>query len=245
MTLRLPLSRRARSIAAVVVAALGWAAVSACNQTTINTPLRSFDRPSDVALTCVQYFPNAVTGATPHGTYNVRPLADCEPVRASQLAQVVQYALPLNYVPVLGPGNFTPFLVALVPQSARGELALVDTAQSRLVDLDPFTPGFGFLPVGKLPEHVRASKDGCWGITANSDSCDLSRVDVSKVIHSSLASLFPSELAGGTSAGALEGVEQMPLSVPTASGIPKILYARPSWIEMAPENDQGGVPSLH
>jgi hypothetical protein len=53
MTLRLPLSRRGRSIAAVVVAALGWAAVSACNQTTINTPLRSFDRPSDVALTCL------------------------------------------------------------------------------------------------------------------------------------------------------------------------------------------------
>jgi len=245
MTLRLPLSRRARSVAAVVVAALGWVAVSACNQTTINTPLRSFDRPSDVALTCLQYFPNAVTDATPHGTYNVRPLADCEPVRASQLAQVVQYPLPIDYIPPLGPGNFTPFLVALVPQSARGELALVDTAQSRLVDLDPYTPGFGFAPVGKLPEHVRASKDGCWGITANSDSCDLSRVDVSTVIHSSLASLFPAELAAGAGNAALDGVVQMPLSVPTASGIPKILYARPSWIEMAPENDQGGSPATH
>lgn len=250
MTLRLPGSRRARSVAAVVVAALAWAAVSACNQTTINTPLRSFDRPSDVALTCVQYNPlDYDKDQRPHGTYNVRPIGDCEPVAANKLAITVppNYGLPVNYVPPLGPSNFTPFLVALVPQSARGELAFVDTAQSRLVDLDPYTPGFGFIPVGKLPEHVRTSKDGCWGITANSNSCDLSRVDVSTVIHASLASLFPAELAAGASAGALGGVKEMPLSVPsaTAGGAPKILYARPSWIEMAPENDNGGMPSKH
>lgn len=236
---------RTRSIIAVVLGAAAWAVVSACNQQTINTPLRSFDRPSDVALSCVQYFPNDVTPDRPHGTYEVRPLADCEPVRANSLAQVVQYPLPVNFIPPLGPGNFVPFLVALVPQSARGELALVDTAQGRLVDLDPYTPGFGFLPVGKLPEHVRTSKDGCWGVTANSDSCDLSRVDVSTVVHSSIISLFPNDLQQGTIAA--DGVRQMPLSVPsaTAGAPPKILHARPTWIEMAPENDEGGSASTH
>ncbi len=235
---------RTRSIIAILVGAMAWAVVTACNQTTINTPLRSFDRPSDVALTCVQYFPNDVTPDRPHGTYNVRPIGDCEPVRANELAQVVQYPLPLNYVPPLGPGNFIPFLVALVPQSARGELALVDAAQGKLVDLDPYTPGFGFLPVGKLPEHVRASKDGCMAVTANTDSCDLSRVDVSQVVHSSLISLFPNDLQQGTIAAS--GVTELPLSVPSASGgAPKILYARPSWVEMAPENDVGGSPSTH
>ena len=78
------------------LATAGVLLLGACNQQTINTPLRSFDRPSDVALTCVQYFPNDVTDDRPHGTYNVRPLADCEPVRANELAQVVQYPLPLK-----------------------------------------------------------------------------------------------------------------------------------------------------
>lgn len=235
---------RARSILVIVAGALGWAAMSACAQQVIDTPLRSFDRPSDVALTCVHYDPNFITDATRHGVYNVRPLADCEPVRASQLANVVEYPLPYNYIPPLGPGNFTPFLVAIVPQSARGELALVDTAQSRLVDLDPYTPGFGFIPVGRMPEHIRATADGCWAVTGNTASCDLSRVDVSRVVRSSLQSLYPAEAT--TRTGALPGVQALPLSVPSAGGgDPKILYAQPAWIEMAPENDMGDQPSIH
>jgi hypothetical protein len=239
---------RTRSIIAVVLGAAAWAAISACNQQTIETPLRSFDRPSDVALTCLQYNPvDYDKDLHPHGTYSVRPLADCEPIRANTLAIAVppDYGLPVNYVPPLGPSNFIPFLVALVPQSARGELALVDTAQGKLIDLDPYTPGFGFLPVGKLPEHIRSSKDGCWAVTANSDSCDLSRIDVSTVVHSSIISLFPNDLNQGTIAA--DGVRQLPLSVPSATpgAPPKILQARPSWIEMAPENDEGGTPSQH
>jgi hypothetical protein len=147
--------KRALSISAIVAGSLGWAAVTACNQTTITTPERSFDRPTDVALSCVQYFPNNITPASPHGTFNIRPLSDCETVRANELAIPVQYPLPIDFIAPLGPTNFIPFLVALVPQSARGELALVDTSQNKLVDLDPYTPDYGFLPVGKLPEQHR------------------------------------------------------------------------------------------
>ena len=236
---------RTRSIIAVVLGAAVWAVVSACNQQTILTPIRSFDRPSDVALTCMRYDVNDVTPDRPHGTYEVRPLSDCEPVRAQSLAQTIQYPVPTNFIPPLGPGSFVPFLVALVPQSARGELALVDTAQGKLVDLDPYTPGFGFLPLGKLPEHIRSSKDGCWAVTANSDSCDLSRIDVSTVVHSALISLFPSDLTQKTIAA--DGVRELPLTVPSATpgAPPKQLYARPTWVEMAPENDEGGTPSTH
>jgi hypothetical protein len=228
---------------------LATVAFAACNQQTINTPLRSFDRPSDVALTCVQYDPRVfmeTKDVRPQGVYYVRPLADCEPVTASENALTPGYTLPLTFIPTLGPGNFTPFLVALVPQSARGELAFVDTAQGKLVDLDPYTPGYGFLPVGKLPEHVRTSKDGCMGVTANTDSCNLARVDISQALHSAVVSIYPQDLASGNSAIAASGVTTLPLSVPSAGGgPPKILYARPSWIEMAPENDSGGKPSIH
>jgi hypothetical protein len=238
-------ARRARSIMLVVAGSLAWAATSACNQTTINTPLRSFDRPSDVALTCVQYRPDEYDADTrPHGTFEVRPLADCEPVRSASLAINSPFAVPTDYIPPIGSNQpFAPSLVALVTQSARGELALVDTVQSKLIDTDPYTPGFGFLPVGQLPEHIRSSKDGCWAVTANSGSCDLSKIDVAGAVHSSLLSLFPTELASGTLNA--NGVSKLPLSVPTAGGKPKTLYARPSWIEMAPENDSGGKPSTH
>ncbi|HEX6835092.1 MAG TPA: hypothetical protein VF334_00890, partial [Polyangia bacterium] len=220
MTLRLPLGKRARarSIIAIVVGAMVWAAITACNQTVINTPTRSFDRPSDVALTCIQYDPNDIAPAHPHGTFNVHPLTDCEPFRANNLAISVGYPLPLGYIPPLGPGNFVPFLLALVPQSARGELALVDTAQGKLVDLDPYTPGFGFLPVGKLPEHIRSSTDGCLALTANSDSCDLSQVNVSNVVSSALVSLFQSADSDmGARTLNASGVGEVPLTVPSAT----------------------------
>ncbi len=237
--------KRTLSFAAIIAGALGWAAVTACNQTTITTPERSFDRPTDVALSCVQYFPNNITPDTPHGTFNIRPLSDCQTVRADELAIAVQYPLPIDFIAPMGPTNFIPFLVALVPQSARGELALVDTSQNKLVDLDPFTPDYGFLPVGKLPEHVRASSDGCWAITSNTDSCDLSRVNVSTVVHQALLSLFPVPDGGAGTIDA-KGVTPMPLSLPApGGGAPRILAARPSWIEMAPANDSGGSPSIH
>ncbi|HXU70175.1 MAG TPA: hypothetical protein VN947_12650 [Polyangia bacterium] len=235
---------RAKSIAAIVAGALAWAATTACNQQTIQTPTRSFDRPSDVALTCVQYFENDISEATPHGTYNVRPLSDCETVRANELAIPVSYPLPINFIPPLGPGNFVPFLVALVPQSARGELALVDTEQNKLIDLDPYTPDYGFVPVGKLPEHIRASSDGCVAVTSNTDSCNLSRVDVSTVLHAALLSLFPEQTANTIDA---KGVTNLPFTVPsaTAGAPPKRLFSRPAWIEMAPANDAGGSPAEH
>ena len=83
-------------------------------------------------------------------------------------------------------------------------------------------------------------------VTSNTDSCNLSRVDVSQVVHSAVIELFPGELASGSSAVAASGVTNLPLSVPSAGGgAPKILHARPSWVEMAPDNDAGGKPSTH
>src|SRR5262249_51107277 len=155
--------------------------VVACNQQTIQTPLRSFDRPSDVALVCAQY-------DYTNGKYDVRRVGDCEPLAAQAIGAKSATAAP-GFAAALGPsGPVSPFLLALVPQSARGELAIVDTAQNKKVDADPLKPGFGFLPVGKMPEHVRVSSDGCWALTTNADSCDYGRVELPTVINRSLLS---------------------------------------------------------
>jgi DNA-binding beta-propeller fold protein YncE len=243
MTTRKKIGARTRSLVAIGLGALGWAAVVACNQTTIPTPIRSFDRPSDAALVCMQFNPNAFDPvSSPHGVFDVRPLADCEPVRAESLGITPSYALPVNYIAPIGPNPpFRPFPLALVTQSARGELALVDTAQAKLVDTDPFKPGFGFVPVGKLPEHVRATSDGCFAVTANTDSCNLSMVNVLAVVRQSLKSYFPTDMGSTATA---TGVDTLPLTVRASDGSLRELHARPSWIEVAPDGDGGALPSL-
>jgi hypothetical protein len=227
--------RRPRSILAIVVASLAWAATTACNQQTIQTPLRSFDRPSDVALTCALYH-------TAQNGFNVHPLADCDPNVAATLVQPAS-ADP-NFIVPLGPNPYTPFVVALVTQSARGELALVDGAQNSLIDVDPLKPGYGFLPVGRLPEHVRTSADGCFAVTANTDSCDFGVVDISTVLDNAVVRRLPRDMGAPSNADDLAtGVDRILARLPVAGGGARPIHARPSWIEVAADESPDSAPA--
>ena len=75
---------------------------------------------------------------------------------------------------------------AFVTNTARGEMAVVDLDKGRLVDLDPGVFGFNMVPVGSMPESLSASADGCWVASANRNSCDLGRVDPSRLLASLL-----------------------------------------------------------
>lgn len=234
---------RVRSFGAIFAGALAWAAVTACNQQTIQTPLRSFDRPSDVALTCAHYDPNS-------GRFNVRNLSDCTPLTAASLGINPATPVAASYIAPLGPNPpYTPFVLALVPQSARGELALVDTVQNKTLDADPLKPGFGFLPVGKLPEHVRATNDGCLAVTTNADSCDYGVVDISTMINRSQLELPSADMSGSQPiTDVAVGVRRIHATVKigTDAGgkdILRTLGARPAWVEMAPASD--GAPATH
>ena len=63
---------------------------------------------------------------------------------------------PLDRCTVAADGTFDPdtSMLALVTQTARGEVAAVDLTASRLIDADPRVPGFTFVPVGVLPSDV-------------------------------------------------------------------------------------------
>jgi hypothetical protein len=200
-----------------------WLLLIGCNQNTINTPIRSFDRPSDVALQCAQRNPNDLT------VIDVRPITDCTVERTFALA-FVGYDGATHY----------PGLRALVANSARGEVALVEAqGGGGLVDLYPRNPGFGFLPVGKLPEHVRVSSDGCKAVTTNLDSCDLSFIDSAELQNLRTAE---AGIDGGFPDGSVfndpkYGDDVVRRMVPTVNGKP--LGARPTWIEFAPESTPG------
>ena len=51
-------------------------------------------------------------------------------------------------------------LLALVTQTLRGEVAVVDLTRDRVLDLDPSSPGYNFLPVGANPVSIAATPGG-------------------------------------------------------------------------------------
>jgi len=190
--------------------------LAACNQPTIQTPIRSFDAPSDVALVCSQYDATALK-------FDPLPLAECSPARKKARA----YNDPLN---VTGP-QIAPGLQALVVQSNRGELAYVDAEGGRIVDLAQQIPGFNFLYVGNQPEHVRATADGCRAAVTNAGSCDLAVVELPILFNLPKDPRRDGGVSDGYAARAVRRVN------PTVNGRP--LGARPSWIEWSPQNVAG------
>ncbi len=51
-------------------------------------------------------------------------------------------------------------LLALVTQTRRGEVAVVDLSLGKVLDLDTSTPGFGFMPVGANPGDIVSTPGG-------------------------------------------------------------------------------------
>ncbi len=137
---------------------------AACGQDPIIVPVRNLDRPSDMAFACL-----SVSGAPGPEKVSGRPMAECHPPGTAH--RPVDVKKPR----VLGTFGF-------VPNTGRGELAVVDLDANLLVDLDPAQPGFGTLPIGPLPESLAASQDGCRLVTANRGSCDLTFIDTARLM---------------------------------------------------------------
>jgi hypothetical protein len=150
----------------------------ACGEDFAVVPVRNLERPSDMGFACL----GLVDG--PQGkVVTGRPMAFCHDPAAEDPQRI-----DLN--------NREQGTFGLATNTARGELAAVDfdLAEYRvspLLDLDPRNPGYNQLPVGSLPEVISMSDDGCRAVTANRGSCDLSLVDMSRL----MASQFPGQPA--------------------------------------------------
>jgi hypothetical protein len=156
-----------------LVAALA-ALLGACSQNLVQTPSRNLDRPSDIAFACLS---TGDGGTTP------------TVVAPSQCAIDPDAGLP------------SATLYGFVTNTARGEVALVDLGyytSIHLVDLDLSQPGYGFIPVGRLPARIAGSSDGCRVATANAGTCDLSVIDTEAAITPALATGTISETTGQT-----------------------------------------------
>lgn len=160
----------------VLLAATASVVIAACGSQPIVLPSRDFDRPTDLTFSCLK-----LEGEPGALKLEGRPMGECHP--------------PGMADPLIGPstiGARTRYLtLGFLPNTARGDLSVIDMSTCRaddtkcsppgasLIDLEPGSVGFGGLPVGALPEMLTASQDGCRVVTANRGSCDLSLVDPS------------------------------------------------------------------
>ncbi|HVY48637.1 MAG TPA: hypothetical protein VHB21_22270 [Minicystis sp.] len=141
-------ARRARTWLVALTAAVGATAALAgiaalaqvgCTQPPFLEPLRSLERSGAVSFICLA-IPNAPGGI-------VRPLSDC-----TGFATVDPATFSLDDAGT----ELTPHLYAMVTQTSRGEVAVVDlTAQElSVLDEDPGVPGANFLPIGAQPVSI-------------------------------------------------------------------------------------------
>ncbi len=122
----------------LLAAALGILETS-CSSASTNLVVRTFERAQRMDVVCMRVLDDA---------NNPIP---AQPAVQAQCAPLVSGQNP----------STAPFhLFALVTQSLRGELAVVDLTAGVVIDVSSTTPGTNFLPVGQLPTDVAATPDG-------------------------------------------------------------------------------------
>jgi len=137
-------NRRLLALAATLLVVVLGAVLFACSQTPTSVPVRTFERAQRMDVVCLKlYAPRA-------------PGAPFEPIEPRGVTQEQCAPVPSN----VNGEAFDNQLFALVTQSSRGELAVVDLSAGRLVDVSRAVPGINFLPVGALPTDVAATPDG-------------------------------------------------------------------------------------
>ncbi len=195
------MTRRWLLPASAAVAALG----GACSDTT-NTGVTelNLDRPVDVSFAC--YGQMKLASGQIASSNTAMPTAACQAL-SPQLTPRDATGAATSAAPYPGqegiaqPPNWYGFIL----QSASGTVALTtwpvspadslfatgslpqqisDTPTSlfQVLDADPLTPGKNAISIGEDPVAIVTDKTGCFEVTANAGSCDLSELDITSTL---------------------------------------------------------------
>ena len=160
------------------VAVVGSAAtMSSCAQTPTAVSVRTFQQAQKVDVVCLKVNDaNGVALAGPVPTVE----ADCAPVAANTAG-----------------GPLPNHLYAVVTQTNRGQLAVVDLTAGAVVDEDRSTPGINFIPVGATPTDVTVTPDGqlTFVSSANPNSTAIYGIPNSRLLGDSTGAHPPPPLA--------------------------------------------------
>jgi hypothetical protein len=218
--------------------ALGAVLATSCGDTAnpALSPL-NLDRPIDIAFAC--YGGLRITNGGPASTdqalaISAQPTTSCEtrslPVAPNTLEQRPpgQEDFPTQ---VVGTADWYGFIL----QSSAGTVALAhwnsqapakflgsQGSEVQVLDADPLTPGKNAIAIGEEPVAIATDKAGCYEITANAGSCDMSVLD----INSALAGLKVNSLIAAVNPGPGGGARVDRIPVKNQHG--KTLLARPA-----------------
>ncbi len=137
---------RRRVLLLVLVAMLAalTAVLASCSQTPTSVPIRTFERAQKVDVICLRVFGENAP----------------EPLKQEACAPVP---------PNVNGGNLENQLFALVTQTSRGEVAVVDLSAGAIIDQSNAVPGLNFLPVGANPTDIASTPDGRMAFVASAE----------------------------------------------------------------------------
>jgi hypothetical protein len=180
-------------------AALGAVSWLGCGDQTIAAVTQlNLDRPVDIAFACYGAM-RQTSGHAPPGVASDPVIATAQPVAAcASLSPPTGAGTPVAGQEPLGGVTLTPDWYAFILQSASGTVALAkwptkpaDTIAAgvsdtggdfEVLDGDPLTPGKNPISIGEDPVAIATDKAGCFEITANAGTCDLSELDINSAL---------------------------------------------------------------
>lgn len=199
-----PSLRSIRTALAAALAVTGAAAsgLAGCEDPTNSVLVQlNLDRPVDVAFTCYGGLRLTNTPDAPLAsdmlTVSAQPLASCD-IRSEPRDPTTAptQPLPKGQEDLTAVGGAAPDAAAyygLILQSGPGTVAVArfpaDRAASYggnetvILDTDPLTPGKNSISVGTRPVAIVTDPTGCYAVTANAGSCDLSTLDVNSALQ--------------------------------------------------------------
>jgi hypothetical protein len=119
-----------------------------CQQSSVTVPVRSLERSGRVSFVCLG--PPGVAGSAE------LPMESCS---QQQFTAVNEFYYADDAGDIDAGSGMLPHLYALVTQTTRGEVAVIDvsSANSPVLDQNPIEPGANFLPVGAMPTSIVSS----------------------------------------------------------------------------------------
>lgn len=145
-----PLHKHA--LALTSLALIGLIGLTACNnRQSVIVPNRVLDRPTDMVLACMRQDPDS--GEITPTSLELCIEATCDDLR----------------------------LVGFVANSERDSVAMFSRCANAVIDMDAAAPGAQLIDAGKVPSSMTITTGeitGCFAVSANLGSCDLSLFDV-------------------------------------------------------------------
>jgi hypothetical protein len=183
--------------------ALGAAAGCSDSTTTVAIQL-NLDRPIDVAFACygglrltngrLDANGKVLGAASDEVTVSAQPLASCDTYAAPHL-NAAAAPIPEGQEDLTGSGGASlqpTQYFGLILQSGPGTVAVAQFPaaapasyngnETVIRDADPLTPGKNSITVGVRPVAIATDRTGCFAVTANSGSCDLSSLDINSAL---------------------------------------------------------------